>query len=159
MKRFICIALALIMSCSFLVACGKDEAEETTYNVKLTIKNGSEKMYGPETIAVKITDGSVPTVLDVLLNYLDENEIPYEKSTLANYEIITSIDGVKESSDQFWQVLVDGEEPDARYAALLVADGNDIEFFLGKNLDDTDTTETEETTEAPVVTANDGYED
>lgn len=157
MKRIICVALALIMACSLLVACGKTEAEETTYTVKLTIKNGSEKMYGPESIKINGTAENVPTVLDVILNYLDEEEIPYEKSTLANYEIITSIDGVKESGGKFWQVLVDGEEPDARYAALEIADGNDIEFFFGKNLDDTDDSTEAQTEAKPVVTANDDY--
>lgn len=157
MKKIICAFLAAVMACTLLVACKKDEVEETTLNVKLTIRNENEKMYGPETLAVKTVDGKAPTVLDVILNYLDENEIPYEKSTLANYEIITSIDGVKESGDSFWQVLVDGKEPKARYAALEVADGNDIEFFLGKNLDDTGVTTEAQTEKTTVQTANDDY--
>lgn len=159
MKKIICAVLAVIMACTLLVACKNDETEEQTLNVKLTIKNGDDKMFGPETLAVKTVDGKAPTVLDVILNYLDENEIAYEKSTLAKYEIITSIDGVKETGDRFWQILVDGKEPDARYAALEVADGNDIEFFLGKNLDDTATTTEAQTAKKPVQTAKDDYND
>lgn len=157
MRKFICAFLAAVMACTLLVACKKDTVDEQTINVKLTIKNGTEKMYGPASIAAKTTDGKAPTVLDVILNYLEENEIPYEKSTLANYEIITSIDGVKETSDSFWQLLVDGKAPDARYAALQVADGNDIEFFIGKNLEDTGDTTEAQTEKKPVQTAKDDY--
>lgn len=157
MKKIICAVLAVIMACTLLVACKKNEVEEQTINVKLTIKNGTEKMYGPASIATKTVDGKAPTVLDVILNYLDENEITYEKSTLASYEIITSIDGVKETKDSFWQVLVDGKEPKARYAALLVEEGNNIEFFIGKNLDGTGDTTEAQTETRPVQTANDDY--
>ena len=162
MKKVVFALLVVALICSVFTACGKNEEEtdQSSYTVKLTIKTQTDTICNGESITMEDNEDGTPTVFDVVCKYLDENEIPYEKDVFAGYDIITSIDGAAENGDDiFWQVLVDGKEPDGRYAALEIEDGNNIEFFLGKNLQDTDTeTETEEP--APEVqTADDGYDD
>ena len=44
----------------------------------------------------------------------------YETGTFAGNSIIKSIDGIAETSDEFWQFLLDGEEVEARYGARCV---------------------------------------
>ena len=158
MKKIVFAVLIFALICGAFTACGKqEEAEQKNYTVKLTIKTLTETICKAETVTIEGVEDDAPTVFDVVCKYLDENEIPYEKDVFAGYDIITSIDGAKEDGDVFWQVLVDGEEPDGRYAALMIADGNDIEFFLGKNLDDTET-ETETEAKVTVQTAADDYD-
>lgn len=164
MKKILALALSLMMIVCVFASCNKDSAE-TSITVKVTIQNDGTDMYPEQTVTMKKSEDFIPTVFDAVCQVLDENEAEYETDTFANYDIIKSIDGVAESADgdKFWQVLVDGKEPEARYAALPIVEGNEIVFFFGESLAETEDAEdsTEETTEdkAPEQTADDGYEE
>jgi hypothetical protein len=160
MKKILTLALALIMVCSLFVAC-KDKKNDNveSYTVKLTIKNGENTLYGPSTLTVEDDGVSYPTVLDVILQYIEdsEGEITYETSTrtLAGKTSVefVSIDSAKKDDSVFWQVLINDKTASINAD---IEDGDEIVFFLDKNAD---TTETVAETEAPVEvqTANDDY--
>lgn len=156
MKRFIALMLSVITVVCLLVSCGGNE--ETAITVTITVQNEGKEMYPKQEVTLKKTDDYIPTVYDAVCQLLEVNEAEFQTGQLGGYDIITSIDGVKETDDKFWQILINDEEPDARYAALPITDGNDIIFYFGKSLDDTDTEAPVTTTEAaPVQTADDGY--
>lgn len=160
MKKIIALVLSLVMIVCVFASCNKGGDSETKITVKISIENDGEEMYPLQEVTLTKTEDFTPTVYDAVIQLLEDNEAEYKTSTLGSYNIITSIDGVTETDDKFWQILVDGDEPDARYAALPIAEGNEILFFCGKNLQDTGTT-APATTEEPETyeTADDGYED
>lgn len=156
MKKITALALVLVMVLTVFAACNKGEAEKTTYTVKITIKNQDEVMYGPDSITLEGTTKNVPTIYDAIVYYLNENEIEFKPGELGGHSIIKSIEDATETDDMFWQFLVDNTQMKYRYDSLQIKDGNDILFFLDKDIEDT-STETEAPTEA-VETAKDDYD-
>ena len=134
------------------------EGDGTTYTVKVTIKdNKNNILYGPEEVTLSQEDGNVPTVFDAVCQVLDLNEAKYETGTFAGNSIIKSIDGIAETSDEFWQFLLDGEEVEARYGACQLIDKSSIDFYYGINSDVSQTAATTEP-QTDAKTVNDGYE-
>lgn len=88
---------------------------------------------------------------------LDLNEAKYETGTFAGNSIIKSIDGITETSDEFWQFLLNGEEVEARYGACQLVDKSSIDFYYGINSDESQTVATTEP-QTDAKTVNDGYE-
>ena len=161
MKKVIVVLMIVALVCGAFVSCGsKKQEEKSEYNVKLTIKTPDETICDGETVTIEGTSNSVPTVLDVVLKYLDDHndELTYETGDLGEHTIITAINDAKEEDGVFWQVLINGESPDkGRYDEITIEDANSIEFVLTDNLNVTETvTETEEPTQE-VQTANDDY--
>ena len=115
----------------------RSDNSEDTYivsSVTLTIRTESEIICSKETYNVVAKDNDAATVFRVVNEYLDYKGIPYTTDEFAGFSIFTSIDGFEEDGDTFWQVLVNGKEPDGRYAALEITDGDDIEFILTENI-------------------------
>ena len=160
MKKVITLVLAAMMICSLFVACkGNEPDDSSACTVKLTIMNGDTTLYGPESITMEDAEENIPTVLDVVLQYVNDSDgkIACETAsrTLAgktSTEII-SIDSAKKDANVFWQVLINNKTASINAD---VNDGDEIVFFLDKNADVSDTES--QTTAAPEVqTANDDY--
>lgn len=160
MKKIITLVLAAIMVCTLFVACKGNSGDNVeSYTVKLTIKNGETVIHGPESITIEAEDNYYPTVLDVVMQYVNdsEGEITAETAsrTLAgktSTELI-AIDSAKKTDSVFWQVLINNKTQGINTE---IWDGDDIVVFLDKNADVTDTEPV--TTAAPEVqTANDDY--
>lgn len=158
MKRFISLTLALMMIVCVFASCnGSGDSSKIT--VKVTIKNEDTDMYAQQTVSLEASEEVTPTVYDAVCQVLDVNEAEYETGTLGSYNIIKSIDGVTETEDKFWQVLVNGDTPKARYAALAIVEGDEIVFYYGYNaeIESTEPETTEEVIDTDNV-ADDGYE-
>ena len=160
MKKIVTLILALVMVCSLFAACkGKETDESSSCTVKLTIKNGENTLYGPENVTMEDSDENIPTVLDVVLQFVNDSDgkIACETAsrTLAGKTSteIVSIDSAKKDANVFWQVLINNKTASINAD---VVDGDEIVFFLDKNADVVDTEE--QTTAAPAVqTANDDF--
>ena len=162
MKKIIAFSLILVMIMFAFASCNNEadaaEGDGTTYTVKVTIKdNKNNILYGPEEVTLSQEDGNVPTVFDAVCQVLDLNEAKYETGTFAGNSIIKSIDGIAETSDEFWQFLLDGEEVEARYGACQLIDKSSIDFYYGINSDVSQTAATTEP-QTDAKTVNDGYE-
>ena len=159
MKKIIAFSLILVMIMFAFASCNNEgdaaEGDGTTYTVKVTIKNNI--LYGPEEVTLSQEDGNVPTVFDAVCQVLDLNEAKYETGTFAGNSIIKSIDGIAETSDEFWQFLLDGEEVESRYGACQLIDKSSIDFYYGINSDVSQTAATTEP-QTDAKTVNDGYE-
>ena len=158
MKKIIAFSLILVMIMFAFASCNNEgdaaEGDGTTYTVKVTIKdNKNNILYGPEEVTLSQEDGNVPTVFDAVCQVLDLNEAKYETGN----SIIKSIDGIAETSDEFWQFLLDGEEVEARYGACQLIDKSSIDFYYGINSDVSQTAATTEP-QTDAKTVNDGYE-
>ena len=156
MKKIIAFSLVLVMIMFAFASCnnGGDAAEGdgTTYTVKVTIKDDkSNVLYGPEEVTLSQEDGNA------VCQVLDLNEAKYETGTFAGNSIIKSIDGITETSDEFWQFLLNGEEVEARYGACQLVDKSSIDFYYGINSDESQTVATTEP-QTDAKTVNDGYE-
>ena len=160
MKKIITLTLAVIMVCSLFVACkGKESDESSSCTVKLTIMNGETTLYGPESVTMEDADENIPTVLDVVLQYVNDSDGKIECETASrtlagktSTEII-SIDSAKKDASVFWQVLINNKTSSINAD---VEDGDEIIFFLDKNADVTETEE-QTTEEVAVQTANDDF--
>ena len=158
MRKFIAVVLALVAVVCFCASCNNSDAEKVSVTVKITFDNEGTNMFDTQEVTMEYMSNEPATVLDAAIKVLDELEVSYKTGELGGHEIFTDIDGVKETEDKFWQLLVDDEVPDARLDTCGLYDGAKITLYFGKDLEDTAVT-TELVTEAKTYeTAADDYD-
>jgi len=153
MKKIVAVVLALCAVLCFCASCASN-TEKTELKVKVTFRNQGKDMYESQEVTLEKTEDFIPTILDAALKVLDDNEIPYKTGELGGYTIFNEIDGVKETSDKFWQTLLNGDVPDVRMAACAIADGDDIVIFYDVD-PDAETTVVETTAKVYETAADD----
>lgn len=114
MKKFsnIAVIAALMIMMLFTVSCGSgqdnDKASENEVSVILSIdypdSSGSEDV---EDLSVTAAEGS--SVLDVLMDYAEENDIEILTDDSMGDPYVTSINGVSESETAGWVYEVNDE--------------------------------------------------
>ena len=151
--KFVSLILAVTFLSVLLPACGE---VVTVNDVKLAVILESPKKAGEKKAKqtvhldamagdIKSTDGNNPTVLDAVIQILEENGIQYKLDSSG--ESIRTIKSKSETTkggySYFWEFTVNGEEG-KRAAEMEIAEGDVIVYYLipekskGGTTDETD---------------------
>lgn len=159
MKKFISVLLICVLACTMIVSCGKQDAEVKSANVTVSVElaDGTSICSGVS-VTVEGIDGAAPVALDAIQKALDDEGIKLVTTDLAGSPMIEKIDDYStEDGAYIWELTVNGKEAKSRIHAVEIADGDKLVLVRNEGIGET-ADNSEETTEAPVQTADDGYE-
>lgn len=155
MKRikFLALILAVMFVCVMLPSCAEVVTVKDVTFAAITLTPDGEKTLLVKTLKSDITGTAddMPTVLDAVVQILEENGVRHKVED----DAITSISGKSEATRggyfYVWEYKISGKTPKGRASEIFVEEGDYIVYYLTPDVDKDAIVETTGEAEAEVA--------